>query len=363
MSEKARETLTGFFAEGDVKVNGPRPTDIQVHDQRFYARVIAEGSIGIGESYMDGWWDAADLDGLITKLLAPKLDQRVRSWRDMVSYAFARISNMQSRGRAFQVGEQHYDIGNDLYERMLDRRMIYSCAYWANAQSLDQAQEAKLDLVFGKLGLKPGQQVLDIGCGWGGSLRYAAEKYGVSGVGVTVSKEQAELARANCKGLPIEIRLVDYRELDQQFDHIYSIGMFEHVGPKNYRTYLEVARRCLKPGGRFLLHTIGSGRWSSNYDIDPWLEKYIFPNAVVPRQAQITEAITGLFWIEGWQRIGPHYDTTLIAWRNNFEKAWPELSKTRDQRFYRMWWYYLSSVAAGFRSRNADVWQVLLSGG
>jgi cyclopropane-fatty-acyl-phospholipid synthase len=203
MSEKARETLTGFFAEGDVKVNGPRPTDIQVHDQRFYARVIAEGSIGIGESYMDGWWDAGDLDGMITKLLAPKLDQRVRSWRDVISYAFARISNMQSRGRAFQVGEQHYDIGNDLYERMLDRRMIYSCAYWANAQNLDQAQEAKLDLVFGKLGLKPGQQVLDIGCGWGGSLRYAAEKYGVSGVGVTVSKEQAELVRAHCKGLSL----------------------------------------------------------------------------------------------------------------------------------------------------------------
>jgi cyclopropane-fatty-acyl-phospholipid synthase len=363
MPERSRETLTRLFAEGDVHFNGARATDIQVNDPRFYDRVMAEGSIGMGESYMDGWWDAADLDGMITMLLRPQMDQRVRSWRDVASHLLARFANRQRPGRAFQVGEQHYDIGNDLYERMLDRRMIYSCAYWANAKTLDEAQEAKLDLVFGKLGLRPGQQVLDIGCGWGGSLKYAAEKYGVSGVGITVSKEQAELARVNCAGLPIEIQLLDYRDLRQQFDHIYSIGMFEHVGPKNYRGYLEVVRRCLKSGGRFLLHTIGSGRWSSKIDIDPWLEKYIFPNAVVPRQAHITEAMKGLFWIEGWQRIGPHYDTTLLAWRENFQKAWPELSKTRDQRFYRMWCYYLSSVAAGFRSRNADVWQVLMSGG
>jgi cyclopropane-fatty-acyl-phospholipid synthase len=363
MSARSRETLTRLFAEGDVHFNGPRATDIQVNDPRFYDRVMADGSIGMGESYMDGWWDAADLDGMITMLLGPRMDQRVRSWRDVASHLLARLANLQRPGRAFQVGEQHYDIGNDLYERMLDRRMIYSCAYWPNAKTLDEAQEAKLDLVFGKLGLAPGQQVLDIGCGWGGSLKYAAEKYGVTGVGITVSKEQAELARANCAGLPIEIRLIDYRELDQQFDHVYSIGMFEHVGPKNYRAYLEVVRRCLKPGGRFLLHTIGSGRWSSKIDIDPWLDKYIFPNAVVPRQSHITAAIEGLFWIEGWQRIGPNYDTTLMAWRDNFQKAWPELSKTRDQRFYRMWNYYLSSVAAGFRSRNADVWQVLMSGG
>lgn len=361
MSARAKATLTRYFAECDVRIDGPRPTDIQIRDPRFYTRVLGQGSIGFGESYMDGWWEAADLDGMITRLLGPKLDQRVRSWRDIATYALARISNLQSRARAFQVGERHYDISNTLYERMLDRRMIYSCAYWVNASNLDEAQENKLDLVFRKLDLKPGQQVLDIGCGWGGSLKYAVEKYGVSGVGITVSKEQAEAARANCKGLPIEIRLVDYRELNQKFDHIYSIGMFEHVGPKNHRTYLQVVRSCLKDGGRFLLHTIGSGRLQSNYDIDPWLEKYIFPNAVVPRQKQILDAIHGIFWLEGWQRIGPHYDTTLMAWRANFERAWGDLSKNLDERFYRMWRYYLSSVAAGFRSRNADVWQALLS--
>jgi len=361
MSARAKATITRYFAECDIQIGGSRPTDIQVRDERFYSRLLGQGSIGFGESYMDGWWEADNLDGMITMLLGSGLDQRVRSWRDIASLALARLGNMQSRGRAFQVGERHYDISNQLYERMLDRRMIYSCAYWVNASNLDEAQEAKLDLVFRKLDLKPGQQVLDIGCGWGGSLKYAVEKYGVSGVGVTVSKEQAGLARANCAGLPIEIRLVDYRELNQKFDHIYSIGMFEHVGPKNYRTYLEVVRRCLKDGGRFLLHTIGSGRQKSNVDIDPWLERYIFPNAVVPRQQQILDAIEGVFWLEGWQRIGPHYDTTLMAWRANFEKAWADLSKNLDERFYRMWRYYLSSVAAGFRSRNADVWQALLS--
>jgi cyclopropane-fatty-acyl-phospholipid synthase len=293
-------------------------------------------------------------------VLRCNVDKRLRGWNELVGIALAQLTNLQSRARAFQVGERHYDIGNDLYSRMLDSRMMYSCAYWVNATTLEEAQVAKLNLTQDKLGLKPGQRVLDVGCGWGGALKHAVERYGVSGVGVTISKEQAELARNRVAGLPVEIRLTDYRELDDQFDHAYSIGMFEHVGAKNYRTYLEVVRRCLKPGGRFLLHTIGSLRHSRN-DIDPWIGKYIFPNAVIPRQAQITEALKGLFWIEGWQRIGPHYDTTLIAWRENFEKAWAELSKTRDQRFYRMWRYYLSACAAGFRAGITDVWQVLLT--
>jgi cyclopropane-fatty-acyl-phospholipid synthase len=360
MSARARDTVIRFLGDCDVQVDGSRPTDIQVRDPRFYERVLAQGSIGVGEAYMDGWWDAADLDGFVTRVLRCNVDKRLRGWNELVGIALAQLTNLQSRARAFQVGERHYDIGNDLYSRMLDSRMMYSCAYWVNATTLEEAQVAKLNLTQDKLGLKPGQRVLDVGCGWGGALKHAVERYGVSGVGVTISKEQAELARNRVAGLPVEIRLTDYRELDDQFDHAYSIGMFEHVGAKNYRTYLEVVRRCLKPGGRFLLHTIGSLRHSRN-DIDPWIGKYIFPNAVIPRQAQITEALKGLFWIEGWQRIGPHYDTTLIAWRENFEKAWAELSKTRDQRFYRMWRYYLSACAAGFRAGITDVWQVLLT--
>lgn len=360
MSRQARETLARLLAGSDVLLDGSRPTDIRVHDPRFAARVLAEGSLGAGESYVDGWWDADDLDGMVTRVLRTSVDQRIRAWRDVANIALAKVANLQNRARAFQVGERHYDIGNDLYRHMLDERMLYSCAWWPGAKDLAAAQIGKLELVFGKLGLAPGQRVLDIGCGWGGALQYAAQKYGVSGVGVTVSREQATLARERCRGLPIEIRLVDYRELDEQFDHIYSIGMFEHVGPKNYRTYLEVVHRCLAPGGRFLLHTIGALRPSRNA-IDPWIGRHIFPNAVIPTQRQVTEALDGLFWIDGWQRIGSNYDTTLLAWRTNFEKAWPELSKTRDERFRRMWHYYLSVCAAGFRAGTTDVWQVLMS--
>lgn len=357
---RTRDAVERFLAACDVRIDGPRPTDIQVHDPRLYARVMAQGSLGLGESYMDGWWDAADLDGFITRLLEVKADRLVRGWNELVSYAWARLSNLQSRARAFQVGERHYDIGNDLYECMLDRRMIYSCAYWAEGADLETAQEAKLELVFGKLGLQPGQGVLDIGCGWGGALQLAAERHGVRGTGITISREQAQLARRRCEGLPVEIMLADYRELAGRFDHIWSIGMFEHVGPKNYRRYFGAARRCLAPEGRFLLHTIGSLRPTRN-DIDPWIGRHIFPNAVIPQQFQICEAIDGSFRIDGWQRIGMHYDATLLAWRDNFERNWPRLSPGRDERFHRMWRYYLSASAAGFRARITDVWQVLLS--
>ena len=150
----------------------------------------------------------------------------------------ARLVNLQSTSRAYNIGKKHYDIGNELYKNMLDKRMNYSCGYWKNSKTLDQAQEAKLDLICKKVGLKPGMKILDIGCGWGSFVKFAAEKYKVKAVGITVSKEQAKLARELCKGLPIEIRLQDYRELNEKFDRIISIGMFEHVGPKNYKTYV-----------------------------------------------------------------------------------------------------------------------------
>lgn len=360
MTRKAFDTVSRLLADCGVRVNGSSPTDIQVHDPRFYSRVLAAGSLGVGESYVDGWWDADDLDGFVARVLAARGDKHLRGWNEVLGYAQAQLMNLQSRARAFQVGERHYDIGNDLYARMLDSRMMYSCAWWVNAGNLEEAQLAKLELTLGKLGLEPGQRVLDVGCGWGGALEYAARRHGVSGVGVTISREQAELARSRVAGLPVEIRLVDYRDLDERFDHAYSIGMFEHVGAKNHRTCLEVVHRCLEPGGRFLLHTIGGLRRSRN-SIDPWIGKYIFPNAVIPTQHQVTQAIDGLFLLEGWQRIGRHYDPTLIAWRTNFEKAWPELSKTRDERFYRLWRYYLSACAAGFRAGVTDLWQVLLT--
>ncbi len=247
----AKEAVSGLLAKAGIALNGKNPYDIQVHDERFYRRLLAKGSLGLGESYMDGWWDCEQLDELFTRVLRAKLDSKASLTFPVVKEAvLASLMNMQSKARAFEVGEKHYDIGNDLYDAMLDKRLIYTCAYWKDAKDLDAAQEAKLDLVCKKLDLKPGQRILDIGCGWGGMLKFAAERYGVSGVGVTVSKEQVALARERCKGLPIEIRLQDYRELNEKFDHIISLGMFEYVGYKNYKTYMKVAERCLKDGGQ-----------------------------------------------------------------------------------------------------------------
>ncbi|HEX2668211.1 MAG TPA: cyclopropane fatty acyl phospholipid synthase, partial [Gammaproteobacteria bacterium] len=281
------------------------------------------------------------------------------TWDLKLAALRARLFNQQSRSRAFEVGRRHYDLDTELYRRMLGRRLVYSCGYWAEARDLDAAQEAKLELVFRKLGLEPGMRVLDIGCGWGEALRLAAERYGITGVGVTVSQEQAVYARALCRGLPLEFRLMDYRELDERFDRVFSIGMFEHVGYKNYRTYMEVARRCLADDGLFLLHSIGSNL--SVHDTDPWIAKYIFPNGMLPSIRQIGEATEGLFVMEDWHNFGVHYDRTLLAWRENFLRSWGILQDRFDESFRRMWLFYLSSCAASFRARKNQLWQVVLS--
>ena len=360
-SGRLRRTLEELLEGCGVQINGNNPWDIRVFNEDFYARVLHQGSLGFGESYMERWWDVGDLEELVYRLLNARLDERVHTWRDVLSFLGAALINRQRRSRAFVVGERHYDIGNELYENMLDSRMIYSCGYWEKANTLEEAQRAKLDLVFRKLALQPGQRVLDVGCGWGGALEYAAREYGVEGVGITISREQADYARKRCAGLPIEIRLQDYRQTRGDFDHIYSIGMFEHVGPKNYRTYMQTLRRCLRPGGRFLLHTIGANRPSGRAGTDPWIEKYIFPNSKLPAEGQIRAAIGGLFNVAGLQSIGMHYVRTLRAWRANFERHWPTLRKTRNDEFFRMWEFYLNTSAATFRAEKNDVWQWLLT--
>ncbi len=348
-----------LLAHAGIHIDGDAPTDIRVHDDRLYSRVFAHGSLGLGEAYMDGWWDSSDLSGFFTRVLASRLDEKLKNLDTLVAHLKAKYLNLQRGEHAFEIGEAHYDLGNDLFEAMLGKRLVYSCGYWAEAGNVDEAQEAKLDLVCRKLRLQRGQRVLDIGCGWGEALKFAAERYGVEGVGVTVSQEQAEFARELCKGLPVEIRLQDYRELDETFDAVYSIGMFEHVGHKNYRSYFEVARRCLKPDGLSVLHCIGSNGTPSQPD--PWIEKYIFPNSMIPAASQVTEALENLFVVEDWHNFGADYDRTLTAWHANFDAAWPELSKTYDERFRRMWHFYLACSAAIFRSRRDQLWQLTLS--
>jgi cyclopropane-fatty-acyl-phospholipid synthase len=358
----ARTFVEELLKKADVTIGGDRPQDITVHDERLFNRAIRYGTLGLGEAYMDGWWDANALDVFIDTVLRARLDKAIAiNFVSILTIAKAFLFNLQSSSRAFKVGEMHYDLGNDLYEAMLDKRMVYTCGYWKDAKNLDEAQEAKLDLVCKKIGLQKGDHILDIGCGWGGFAKFAAEKYGASVVGITISKEQAILAREICKGLSIEIRVCDYREMNEKFDHIVSLGMFEHVGTKNYRTYFEMANRCLKDDGLFLLHTIGYQ--ISQLTSDPWMEKYIFPGGVLPSVAQIGKATERLFVMEDWHNFGTDYDTTLMAWFRNFDTAWPTLRAKYGDRFYRMWKYYLLSCAGVARAREMQLWQIVLSKG
>ncbi len=355
----AKKIIQHYLAEADIQVDGNRPWDIQVHNPELYARLLAKGSLALGESYIEGWWDCAQVDELFNKILQANLDKKIKG-KDLVwGILKAKFVNMQSASRAYEIGKKHYDLGNDLYKAMLDKRMAYSCGYWRNAKTLDKAQEAKLDLVCKKLGLKKGMKVLDIGCGWGSFVKYAAEKYKVKCVGITISKEQAKFARGICKRLPVEIRLQDYRDLKEKFDRIISIGMFEHAGYKNYRPYMEVVDNCLKPAGLFLLHTIGGNK--SVISTDPWIDKYIFPNSMLPSARQIASAAEGLFVLEDWHSFGADYDKTLMAWHRNFAKNWQQIKDDYDDRFYRMWEYYLLSCAGSFRSRKNQVWQIVFS--
>ncbi len=353
------EKFSRLLQIADVELNGNQPWDIRVHDPRFYARVFADGALGLGESYIDEWWDCEQVDEFIHRILWARLPTTIKPWKEVLDRIRAKVLNLQNQGRAYDVGRRHYDIGNELYERMLDRRMLYSCGYWKNATTLDEAQEAKLELVCRKLRLAPGTRVLDIGCGWGGAARFVAERYHVDVVGITVSEQQVSRARELCQGLPVEMHLQDYRDLQGSFDRVYSLGMFEHVGHKNYGTYMQVVSEHLKQDGVFVLQTIGGNYTDTIGDL--WMERYIFPNSMLPSAQQIAAAIEGRFVLEDWQNFGPDYDTTLMHWFKNFNQSWETLKSTYDDRFYRMWKYYLLSFAGSFRARHNQLWQIVLS--
>lgn len=362
MPSNPPKIIAELFGFADIQINGDRPHDIRVHDPRVFDAILSRWSLGLGESYMDGWWDCQRLDEMVARLLAADLNNQVTGLarlRTVSEVLRAKLLNLQSQARAFQVGEEHYDLGNDLFERMLDPRMIYSCAYWEHAMNLTQAQEHKLDMICRKLNLRQGERLLDIGCGWGGLAEFAAKHYGVSVLGVTISKEQQAFAQKRCHGLPVEISLSDYRDLDQSFDKIVSVGMFEHVGEKNYPVYFDTAKRLLADEGLFLLHTIGSD--VTTQATDPWINKYIFPNGKIPSAKELAATLEGRFLIEDWHNFGGDYDRTLMAWHANFVLAWPELSTRYSQRFYRMWQFYLLACAGYFRSRQGQLWQLVLS--
>jgi cyclopropane-fatty-acyl-phospholipid synthase len=360
-STSSSQFITQILTAAGIEINGSQPWDIQIHDSRFYNRVFKDPDLGLGESYMEGWWDCPRIDELMTRLFRIKVEHPFKpTFRLLWDELKSRLFNFQNRSRAKEVALKHYNIGNDLYQGMLDSSMTYSCGYWKNAQTLDEAQRNKLDLVCRKLMLKPGLSVLDIGCGWGSFAKYAAENYNVQVVGITLSQPQKELAETKCRGLPITVELMDYRDLAPRiFDRVVSIGMFEHVGYKNYRNFMEIAHRHLSDDGLFLLHTIG-GNISQTHG-SAWINKYIFPNGMLPSITQIGASIEALFIMEDWHNFGPDYDKTLLAWHKNFNEHWPRLREKYGDRFQRMWNYYLLSCAALFRSRCAQLWQVVLT--
>jgi len=346
-----------------VTLGGDALHDITIHDERFWDRVLSDRELGLGESYQDGWWDANQLDEFLTVVQTADV-------RSLVSPSFglarraaaARLRNQQTRSRAKKNAEAHYNIGNDLYERMLDKRMIYTCGYWDESTDLDSAQEAKLELICKKLGLERGMRLLDVGCGWGGFAQFAAERYDVHVTGISPASEQVSLARERTASLPVRIEQLDYRDVADagfgDFDRITSIGMMEHVGPRNLGVFFDVCRSLLSPEGMMLHHTIGSNDWKTSGD--PWFERYIFPGGVLPSLGQISRAAEEHWSIEDVHNFGPDYDTTLMAWHDNLSARWSEIPHY-DERFRRTWNYYLQGSAAGFRSRSVQLWQVVFT--
>jgi cyclopropane-fatty-acyl-phospholipid synthase len=355
----AKDRITRILHDAGITLQGENDWDIQVHDERFYNRVLLKWSLGFGESYMDGWWDTKALDQLVCKLYITNTENKNNNLPSIFDMCKARLINQQSKNRAHKVAHVHYDLGNDMYAMMLGNTMQYTCAYWKQAKTLDEAQVNKLDLICRKLHLQKGEKVLELGCGWGGFAQFAAENYGVEVDAYNISKEQVQYAKNRTKGLPVTIHLADYRDAKGSYDKVAAIGLCEHVGYKNYASLMEVAHRCLRKHGLFLLHSIASN--VSTTHCEPWFNKYIFPNGMLPSVKQIGETMEGFFVMEDWHNFGPDYDKTLMAWYQNFDRHWPLYEKTYGGQFYRMWKYYLLSLAGAFRARRIQLWQIVMS--
>lgn len=355
-----KKHIAGLLENAGIALNGSNDWDIEVHDERFFRRVLKERSLGLGESYMDGWWDCRRLDQFFYRILLGKLDEKIFSTLACLILSLpGMINNRQAKSRSRIVADRHYNLDNELFLSFLEPYNQYSCAYFHDTDELEQAQLNKLELVCRKIGITQDDTVLDIGCGWGGFARYACENHGCSLTAVSISGEQVRYARDFCSGLPVTIVERDYRDVRGVFDKIVSIGMFEHVGWKNYRTFMRTAHRCLADKGVFLLQTIANNH--SQRFCDPWITRYIFPNGMLPSLARIGKAVEGLFVVEDLHNLGPHYDKTLMAWHRNFQQAWPTLKNRYDEHFKRMWDYYLLSCAGAFRARSLQTWQIVFT--
>ena len=347
--------------DANIEIGGNRDWDIHIKNKSNFNKIFLQGEIGFGESYVKGYFECKKLDELIYKLLCKlPYKENLSSMSSIYSFILKIFINPQNMRRATKVAKKHYDIQPSFFKEILDKRMIYSCGYWHNTTNLDEAQEKKLDLIAQKLEFYPGMKVLDIGCGWGGSAAYFSEKYKVQVVGITISEKQYKYAVKNNSNELVSFILCDYRTHCNQYDAIYSIGMFEHVGEKNYSTFFQCIKKNLKPKASFLLHTIGGT--STKRIKNTWISRYIFPNGELPSQQQITQSVEKKFIIDDWHNFGCYYDTTLMAWHKNFIKLYPNIKcEYYDEKFFRTWCFYLLSCAAAFRARSLHVWQILLT--
>lgn len=350
-----------MLSAADVRLDGARPWDLRVRDPRFYRKAVVQGSIGFGESYMDGWWDTGDLEELFARIIRVGLDRDRQFAPVHLGYGlFTRLFNNQTKSRARRVAERHYDFGNDLFFEFLGRYKNYSCGYYDGTDDLDEAQRRKMDLLCRKLGLRAGDRVLDVGGGWGEIARYMADHYGARVTSINISEEQMRFSREHCRGASVEIVKCDYRDLKGTYDKIAVIAMLTHVGHKNYRAFMEKAHACLAPGGTMIIESVGGNRSFSH--IDPWIDRYIFPGALIPSVAQFGRAFEGLFVVEDWHNFGPHYVKTLRAWNDRLQQAWPRLKdRYGGDRTRRMFEFFFRMASAAFRERDLQHWHIVLT--
>lgn len=379
-----QKVVSEVFKAAGVRIGAKGSHDLAVNDPAFFRRLLGDPLLQFGETYMDGLWDSPAVDEVVAKLFSAERDGRISTvlplWRvpglaglALIRHGYRyirdRLTNRQTRARSTTVAEEHYDAGNELYRLMLDPTLTYTSGVWAPGYTLEDAQNAKYDLIARKLGLKPGQRVLDIGSGFGGFARFAAKNYGAKVTGITISIEQLKAARALSAGVEgVEFLYSDYRDIPHRFpkdafDHVVSIEMIEAVGPKNLAEYFQAAHAALKDGGRFVIQAIANNR--DVFNNNPWAGKYIFRDGVAPSTEQVDKAARRAFGRPvDRQRITGHYDKTLMAWHENFTRAWPQLKGEYGERFKRMWDFYLLAAAGLFRAGDIQLDQtVYVKGG
>lgn len=356
------------FWDGDAIRFGKFPqVTLRLKTKSCAKKIIRKGFLGFGESYVKGDLEIEnDLLKLFRLGFAIDFDDYQLSFWQKFRLLIHSLIDSDTLRQAPKNISYHYDKGDEFYALYLDKTMTYSCAYFVKPyDSLEQAQLNKYEHIARKLLLKPNESLLDIGCGWGGMLIYAARKYGITGVGITLSKNQFQYANRKIKELGLQNQLKvlyqDYRQLSGKFDKIVSIGMMEHVGKRFIPTFIQKVSDLLKTGGLALLHTIGKDSPSAG---DPWTFTYIFPGAYIPTLHEIVNEMgkTG-FSILDVENLRLHYAKTLEKWSENFEGNIAKIRKLFDERFVRQWRLFLNSTSAGFKYGNSRLFQILVSKG